>query len=346
MLCLGWAQGAATIVATVYIAESMAPDNLHFRSSLASWNVFAMTFGLALTYFSGYLLRYNNVALVGASLALISTIFVLVFLPESPAWLAQRGRYKEAERARYQLGCKVMDSEPSTSYQPIGDNLNIYENFFSYFSKIKRRDVYQPLFITVVYFFFQQFTGTQVFSAYMVDIITVNSLTIDPYFTTLICGIIMVIGQIAYIILLPQIGLRKIAIISSVFSSSTTLSLGICIQLSGTVTAYSHIIDYIHIFSIWCNVFVSAIGIATIPYAIVGEIFPPDAKGFASISVFSVSVFYFMNLWIFPQALVFSTYAIYYVYAIIGFLSIPFIYFCMPETVGRTLEQISSDFST
>ncbi|XP_065212847.1 facilitated trehalose transporter Tret1-like isoform X2 [Planococcus citri] len=344
--CIGISQGAVTFVATAYIAESLAPDNLHFRSSLASWNILGVTLGLSITYVLGYLFHYDGVALIAASVALLSSILILVFVPESPAWLDQQGRFKEAQQARYQLGCERFDIESSTSYKPISDDINVDETLFSYLLKVRRKDVYMPLLVTTAYFFFQQFSGTQVYSAYMVEIITVKSLTIDSYLTTLICGLIMAMGQISYTSFLPRMGVRKIAITSSLVASSTTLVLGICNHLSSTITVYPYIVDYIHILAVWCNVFFSAMGIATVPYTIIGEIFPADAKGFGSVAVFAVNLFYFINLMIYPQAVVLSSYAIFYVYAIIGFLAVPFIYYCIPETVGRTLEQLSSDFSS
>ncbi|XP_065219163.1 facilitated trehalose transporter Tret1-like [Planococcus citri] len=342
-LCTGISQGAVTYAGNVYIAESLAADNLHFRGSLASWNSLGVVFGLTMTYVLGYFVLYKTVALIGASIALISSILVLVFIPESPAWLDQQGRFKEAHQARYKLG----STHKSTNYVFIGGNVNSQrDDLSSYLLKIARKDVHKPLLITVLYFFFQQFSGTQVYSAYMVDVINVKSLPIDSYLTTLICGLIMMLGQISYTVFLPKLGVRKIAILSSLLASLTTFILGLCIHLSDTDSEYSHIADYIHIVSVWANVFFSALGIATVPYTILGEIFPTDAKGFASVSVFSDSVFYFINLMVFPRAVVLSSYGIFYVYGMIGFLAVPFVYYCVPETVGRSLEQVSYDFYT
>ncbi|XP_065217992.1 uncharacterized protein LOC135843880 [Planococcus citri] len=341
-LFAGISQGAVIYVTTVYIAESMAPDNLHFRSSLASWTMLGIIFGITSTYVSGYFFHYDSVALIAASIALISSILVLVFVPESPAWLDQQGRFKEAQRARHRLGC----THVSTIDLSIGGNLHLQDSFYSYLSKVRRKDVYKPLLTTVTYFFFQQFSGVQIFSAYMVNTITVKSLAIDSYLTSLIGGIAMSLGQISYTVFLPKLGVRKIAILSSVLTSLTTLVLAICIHLSEIEAWYSHIVDYIHIVSVWCTIFFSALGIATVPYSILGEIFPTDAKGFASISVFSECVFYFIILMMHPRVVTLSSCAVFYVYAMIGFLAVPFVYWCIPETVGRTLEQVSSHYSS
>ncbi|XP_065217901.1 uncharacterized protein LOC135843812 isoform X2 [Planococcus citri] len=343
-LCAGISQGAVIYVTTVYIAESMAPDNLHFRSSWASWNMLGIIFGITLTYVLGYFFYYDGVALIAASIALISSLLLLVFVPESPAWLDQRGRFIEAQQARFRLGCK----HTLTKNVTIGDNVTPQDNFSSHLLKVKRKDVHKPLLIAVTYFFFQQFSGIQIYSAHMVEIISVKSLAIDSYLTTLICGLIMILGQISYTSFLPKLGVRKIAIISSMLTSLATLVLAICIHLSDieTDSEYAHVVDYIHIVSVWCIVFFSALGIATVPYAILGEIFPADAKGFASVSIFCMSVFFFINLQIYPRAVVLSSYGIFYAYAVVGFLAVPFVYCCIPETVGRTLEQVSSHYSS
>ncbi|XP_065216520.1 uncharacterized protein LOC135842805 isoform X3 [Planococcus citri] len=341
-LCAGISQGAVIYAAYVYIAESLAPDNLHFRSSLASWNALGTSLGICITYVLAYFVFYKTVALIAASIALISSILVLVFIPESPAWLDQQGRFKEAQQARYRLGCTHI----STHNVSIGENVKSRDSLLSHLLKVARKDVHKPLLIAVTYCFFHQFSGTQVFAAYMVDIITVKSLHIDSYLTTLICGLIMMLGQISYTAFLPKLGIRKIAILSSLVASLAALVLAICIYLSDSVTGYSHIVDYIHIVSVWVNVYFSALGIATVPYAILGEIFPTDAKGFASVSVFSDNMFYFINLMIYPRAVVLSSSGIFYAYGMIGFLAVPFVYYCVPETVGRTLEQVCSDYTS
>ncbi|XP_065217688.1 facilitated trehalose transporter Tret1-like [Planococcus citri] len=341
-LCAGVSQGAAIYAGNVYIAESLAPDNLRFRSSLASWNVLSSVFGSTMTYVLGYFVLYKTVALLAASIALISSILVLVFIPESPAWLDQQGRFEEAQQARNRLG----SVHKSANYMPIGDKVNSRDDFYSYLLKIARRDVHKPLLIAVTYFLIHQFSGTMVFTAYMVDIITVKSLPINSYLTTLICGIIMSLGQISYTVFLPKLGVKRIAILSSLLTSLATLVLAICIHLNDTVTGYSHIIGYIHIVSVWCIVFFSTLGINTVPYTILGEIFPTDAKGFASVSVFSDNMFYFINLMMYPRAVVLSSYGIFYAYAMVGFLAVPFVYYCVPETVGRSLEEICCDFTS
>ncbi|XP_065216518.1 uncharacterized protein LOC135842805 isoform X1 [Planococcus citri] len=341
-LCAGISQGAVIYAAYVYIAESLAPDNVRFRSSLASLNALSVTSGITMTYVLGYFVIYKTVALIAASIALISSILVLVFIPESPAWLDQQGRFEEAQQARYRLGCTHI----ATSDVSIGENLKSRDSLSSYLLKVARKDVHKPLLIAITYCFLREFSGTQIYAAHMVDIITVKSLPIDSYLTTLICGLLMMLGMISYTTFLPKLGVRKIAMLSSLVASLATLVLGICINLSDSVTGYSHIVDYIHIVSVWANVYFSAMGIATIPHALVGEIFPTDAKGFASIAIFGDSMFFFITLMIYPRAVMLSSYGVFYVYAMIGFLAVPFIYYCVPETVGRTLEQVCSDYTS
>ncbi|MBS1088406.1 sugar porter family MFS transporter [Gluconobacter wancherniae] len=94
-LLLGLAIGAASQIVPIYIAEISPPEK---RGRLVVGFQLAVVFGVTVSFVTGYLLRDHSWRImfgIGMLPALI--LFVgMVFLPNSPRWLAMRGRHDEA----------------------------------------------------------------------------------------------------------------------------------------------------------------------------------------------------------------------------------------------------------
>ncbi len=107
----GFGVGAALIIAPVYIAE-IAPAEM--RGRMVSFNQLNIVIGISVAFFSNYLilsLGQSDLAIAETlrfgewgwrwmlgveTLPAIVYLFALMFVPESPRWLAMRGREEEA----------------------------------------------------------------------------------------------------------------------------------------------------------------------------------------------------------------------------------------------------------
>ena len=107
----GFGVGAALIIAPVYIAEIAPPES---RGRLVSFNQLNIVLGISVAFFSNYLiLSLGQSDLAWASslnfgewawrwmlgveaIPAVLYLFALTFVPESPRWLAMKGREKEA----------------------------------------------------------------------------------------------------------------------------------------------------------------------------------------------------------------------------------------------------------
>uniref|UniRef100_A0A453L9U7 Major facilitator superfamily (MFS) profile domain-containing protein n=1 Tax=Aegilops tauschii subsp. strangulata TaxID=200361 RepID=A0A453L9U7_AEGTS len=88
---LGFCTGVLSYVVPVFIAE-IAPKDL--RGGLATSNQLLIVCGSSTTYITGALVTWRNLVLVG----IVPSVLLLVgllFIPESPRWLAQAGREEE-----------------------------------------------------------------------------------------------------------------------------------------------------------------------------------------------------------------------------------------------------------
>ena len=108
---LGIACGIATMVAPLYVAET-APAK--YRGAFVSFVQLAITIGIFLSYCTDFVFsgagNWKAMLVLGA-LPGLGLMFGMLALPESPRWLAMKGRIDEAKAVLIRLGNKDDDSE-------------------------------------------------------------------------------------------------------------------------------------------------------------------------------------------------------------------------------------------
>jgi hypothetical protein len=115
----GLGVGAALIIAPMYIAEMAPPES---RGRLVSFNQLNIVIGISVAFFSNYLIltlgesgaawtealrlgEWNWRWMLGVeTLPAVLYLFALLFVPESPRWLAMRGRDDEAREVLERVG--------------------------------------------------------------------------------------------------------------------------------------------------------------------------------------------------------------------------------------------------
>jgi MFS family permease len=122
----GLGVGAALIIAPMYIAEMAPPES---RGRLVSFNQLNIVIGISVAFFSNYLIltlgesgaawtealklaEWNWRWMLGVeTLPAIMYLFALLFVPESPRWLAMRGRDDEAVAVLERVGGRERASD-------------------------------------------------------------------------------------------------------------------------------------------------------------------------------------------------------------------------------------------
>lgn len=344
-LLTGFALGAASLPSMVYAAECITINNHYLRGSLNTWTTLALSSGVLLTYGFGVILPYNEVALAAACFSIMSFFLILFFIPESPSWLYRKGRTGDAEVAQRRLGIKQpilwnknIEAEPVTL---ITESDYILGNLLHYIKKIKRKEVYKPLLITIAFLFFTQFSGVYCLLSYMIDIVGRNS-SADPYVLSVVSGLLQLLGVLSLTFLLPFCGVKILSVVSTLGTAIGFALLGFSEILSEENT--ESFFSSIHTFSVWCIVVTASLGLTVIPYAILGEMFPMGAKGYASLSLIASSTFNFIILKIYPFLHTQLGGLIFFLFSLISICDTVFVVLFLPETVGKTMDEIKNEF--
>lgn len=353
--------GASGYPSQVYAGECVMVNDVRMRNRFLSWISICNASGMFLTYILGYFLDYRKIAAVGLVLAVVTFLLIFCFIPESPLWLYLQGRTGDAEWSQKKLGTRPSASDRRRVSVLLSDE--IVESRWSMvkasFMKLKRKDVYKPLLISILLVTSLSFIGGMSVMFYMVEIISKPKNTAsytsfspklyfvndtvhhveDTYMYSIIAGGVMVVANVFMSIVLPLVGVKTILIVP-------LLGMGLGMATEGYVTLhkYSDSLFTWHLAAMWLITFTYTSSILMIPDTMLADLFPVDAKGFASIPFLWESVLVAGVSKLHPYVFQMVQGYLYYFYGSMCVVSAVIVFLFIPEIVGRTLIEINDGF--
>lgn len=330
--------GLASMLSPMYIAE-IAPANV--RGKLVSWNQFAIIFGMLVIYFVNLVIarRGNEDWLVSEgwrwmffSGLIPSGLFLilLMFVPETPRYLVMKGKEDKALKV-----LKKISGEKSAPeiLKEIKDTL--HETSIPWLSY-----GFLVIFIGILLSVFQQFVGINVVLYYAGNIFrNMGNSNDSSMIQTIIVGIVNLVFTVLAIFTVDRFGRKPLMIIGGVGMAISMLGLGFSFYFGKLgIGALIFMLTYTASF---------AMSWGPVTWVLLSEIFPNSIRSAMSIAVAAQWLANLVVSWTFPMlndniALTakFNHGFAYWIYAIMGILSALFIWKMVPETKGKTLEEI------
>jgi SP family xylose:H+ symportor-like MFS transporter len=339
----GIAVGAASLTSPMYIAE-ISPARI--RGRMVSLNQFAIIFGMVAVYFVNYFIaargseswnvQYGWRWMFGSGALPALALLILLFLvPESPRWLAERQgdaalsvltRINGGEQARREL---------AAIQQSLGPGGASIQQLFAPEMRI-------ALLVGIALAVFQQVTGINVFLYYAPEIFkTVSgSATGAALLQTVVVGAVNLTFTVVAIWTVDRLGRRPLMKIGFTGMGLSLLGLGAAAYYQRTdVWVLTFILGYIASF---------ALSVGPVTWVILSEIFPTRIRGRAMgiatvllwIANFVVSQTFPMldqNRWLVDR---FHHAFPFWLYAVLCLAAILFVTRYVPETRGRSLEEV------
>ncbi|KAK0575412.1 hypothetical protein LWI29_000098 [Acer saccharum] len=338
----GFGVGIISYTVPVYIAE-IAPQNM--RGALGSVNQLSVTIGIMLAYLLGLFVPWRILAVLGI---LPCTILIpgLFFIPESPRWLAKMGMTEDFEASLQVL--RGFETDISIEVNEIKRSLaSTSRRTTIRFAELKRRRYYLPLTIGIGLLVLQQLSGINAVLFYSSTIFASAGVTSSNAATVGI-GAVQVIATGVSALLIDRAGRRLLLIISS---AGMTVSL-LIVAASFFGKDYVSEDSSLHsIFAILALVGVVAmvvafsLGMGAIPWVIMSEILPINIKGLAG-SIATLANWF--CAWLVTMTanllLTWSSGGTFTIYMVVSALTVVFVTIWVPETKGRTLEEIQLSF--
>ncbi|KAG6626826.1 sugar transporter ERD6-like 6 [Carya illinoinensis] len=338
----GFGVGIISYTVPVYIAE-IAPQNL--RGALGSVNQLSVTIGIMLAYLLGLFVQWRILAILGI---LPCTILIpgLFFIPESPRWLAKMGMTEEFETSLQVL--RGFDTDISTEVNDIKRSVaSTSRRSTIRFAELKQRRYWLPLMIGIGLLLLQQLSGINGVLFYSSTIFASAGVT-SSNVATFGLGAVQVIATGVTTWLADKAGRRLLLIISS---SGMTVSLLIVAVsffvrdfVSDDSTLYS-VTSITSVVGVVAMVVTFSLGVGAIPWLIMSEILPINIKGLAG-SVATLGNWFMA--WVVTltanMLLEWSGAGTFTIYMILCAFTLAFVIIWVPETKGRTLEEIQWSF--
>ncbi|KAL0005796.1 hypothetical protein SO802_013357 [Lithocarpus litseifolius] len=337
-LSLGFGYGLSCYVAPTYLSE-ITPKNL--RGGITSVSMAMIPVSVSVAYLIGSVINWRALALIGAIPCLL-LLFGLFFIPESPRWLAKIGREKEFEASLQHLrGKNVNISEEAADIKDYTENIqNIPED--------KILDLFQQkyahlLIVGIGLMALQQFGGSNGYAYYMDEIFELAGV---PSITGFIVVSIPQIPAIALgSIMIEKFGRRTLLMVSVTGECLGCFLTGLSFVLQNLnwwmEATPTLMLSGIVVFEVSYS-----LGIGPIPWIIISEIFPINIKGSAGSICNAVNWFCtWLVSFTFNFLVEWSPAGTFFIYGSMSCLGVLFIAKLVPETKGRTLEEIQASLT-
>lgn len=331
---VGIAIGVASFTAPLYIAE-VSPARV--RGRLVSLNQLMITIGIVVSYLADYGFAgahaWRWMFAVAAIPALILAIG-LIFVPESPRWLMSRGL---EERARTILSRIRQGSNVDAEMSEIALSLNKQEGGLR---EILSAAVRPALVVGIGLAIFQQFTGINTVIYYAPTIFQFAGFASASaaILATAGVGLINVLLTIVALRLLDRAGRRPLLLWGLVGMIASLGLLGIAFLSPSLSSALA----WIAAISLAIYVACFAIGLGPVFWLMIAEIYPLRVRGsamaMATVANWGANLLVALTFLSLLHSL--GRAWTFWLYGIIGVLAWIFVYRLVPETKGRTLEQL------
>jgi SP family xylose:H+ symportor-like MFS transporter len=342
--------GLASAVVPMYIAE-IAPSNI--RGTLVSCNQFAIIFGMLVVYFVNYLILGDHTNPVVeksaegvlsvnsdsdpwtiatgwrrmfASEAFVAVVFgiLLFFVPRTPRYLALTGQREQALSVLTKINGTAKAKEILADI--VATSKEKTEKLFAYGVLV--------VIIGILLSVFQQAIGINAVLYYAPRIFESAGAEGGGMYQTVIMGIVNIIFTVVAIVTVDRFGRKPLLIIGSIGMAAGAFAVALCdsFAVKGIVPVLSIIVYAAFFMMSW----------GPICWVLISEIFPNTIRGKAvAIAVAFQWIFNYIVSSTFPPLYDFSPMLAYGLYGIVCVLAALFVWKLVPETKGKTLEDMN-----
>lgn len=349
----GIAIGFSSNIAPLYIAE-ISPA--HIRGKLVSLNQFAIVVGILLAQIANWQIARPIPAHLSAeaswstwnvqygwrwmfcALVIPAAIFTIMsfFIPESPRWLLMKGQDNEALGVLKRVGGESYARNEETNIQR---SLQAEASTKVSWSELLLPGVRKVLLIGIALAVLQQWTGINILFNYAAEVYRSAGFgENDILLNIVITGAINLIFTVLSMLIVDRVGRRPLMLFGCLGIAVSHLLSGMAYRAGWRGSA----VLVMTLSAIACY----ALTVAPVVWVLIAEIFPNRIRSQAvSVAVSALWIASFTLTYSFPilnRAL--GSAGAFWGYGTICLLGAVFIFICVPETKGRTLEEIESSF--
>ena len=342
--------GIVSIVSPIYISE-VSPAKI--RGTLVSLYQLAVTAGFLLAYLANWVIDVNgNMAMAGdlwtnmwnsemwrgmlgsETLPALLFFFIILFIPESPKWLIVNGKLDKAS---------LVLSKIYATKDEVKEEIELTKSSLKGETKGKWSDLLKPGILVAVIAgsaiaILGQFMGVNAVLYYGPKIFADAGFD-NPMFSTVLVGVVNFVTTILAVFIIDKVGRKQL-----IYWGVSGMIL--CLLAIGVYFAWGSQIGLGNGFMLTfflAYVFCCAISISAIVFVLLSEMYPNSVRGRAmSIAGFALWIGTYLIGQLTPVLLGWSQAGTFFIFAVMCIPYMLIMWKVVPETTGKTLEEIES----
>ena len=325
----------------------------------------AITFGIFVVEASGIGLEYEWLSVIALG---VFAIFIplTTTLVETPRWLISKGRNRKAGKALLWLrgrGFAIAKEQTEIEQQLASENkISIWESIQAF----KTKPALHSMILALTLMFLQQFSGINAVVFNAQKIFEESRVSDAALMASLAIGSVQVVATFVGFLLTDVLGRRILLIVGGLIMTFSMVAMGTYSYLTNkpychpdastdvnstntttrTVTGCVEDLQPLAITSMMCYMIGFSIGWGALPWVISSEIIPMRVRGIgmgiATFANFSFAAIITGSFDVYQEAV--QTWGAFWSFGLICFLSVIFVAIFIPETKGKSLEEIERYF--
>ena len=332
----GIGEGMVNTIVSIYVGEIAEPS---IRGILATMAGIAYYFGVLFVNIIGSYLSIRTTASIFIAIPLL---FIVLFwkMPESPYYLLMQKKDKQAEHVLKFLRRKSnVDEELTQLKADVDRQMSESGTFKDVFTIDSNRKAF---FIMLGARFFQLTTGVSVMNFYIQILLKDATQSVAPHIGASIILLIQLVMTVLNMFIIDKWG-RKPLLLFSVIGCFVNLLLQMVFFILKEYTSVdTSVADWFPLMMMMVLIFVYSLGLGSVVTVLQTEMFSASIKakltcmvsGSYSLMILAITKYYQATADGFGLSVPFSS------FMVLTFVGVLFIYYLVPETKGKTLEQI------
>ncbi|XP_012227042.1 facilitated trehalose transporter Tret1-like [Linepithema humile] len=333
--CSGIGSGIMWPAMFLYLSEIADPS---IRGSLISTNINAASVGMFLGNAMG---PYLSMEMYGYVSLIPNILFLVLFslIPESPYHYVLHGNIDEAEAS---LKWFRREADVKTEMQELQDFVDgartgIMTKLKNFLLPVNLKKVFTMFGLNV----FVYASAYNTMNSYAEIVVIKSGVSITPSFVVMALGLSSIIAGSTAIFVVDKFGRKNLLIVSIIGVTVSLTALGLHFYLL-SMNFDSEKLTWLPITSLLSfGIFVSY-GLVPVPSALQGEMFPADLKNLASLCIASGNA---MLSFLFAKTFqpfidVAGETVVFWSYGLFVLAAVPYVWYLIPETKGKSLLEI------
>ncbi|KAK9887171.1 hypothetical protein WA026_020625 [Henosepilachna vigintioctopunctata] len=338
----GIAGGAFCIAAPMYTSEIAEKE---IRGTLGSYFQLLLTVGILVANVLGVYANIKTFCIVCFCIPLVFGI-VFLFQPETPVYSLKKGNEEDARKAIRKLRGSGYDVD--AELRELKVQIEAEKSLqISLKESLKKKATQKAFVISFGLMIFQQMSGINAVIFFTSTIFRQAGANFS-FSPTIIVGIMQVIATFVSSTIVDKFGRKILLIASDSMMALSSVALGIYFTLQDRKILNEEqisVISFLPILSLCVFIVVFSLGYGPIPWMISSEVFPSEIKSVASSAAGTLNWFiaFIVTKYYQPLTVLIGTDITFYIFTLISISGTLFVYFIVPETKGKSLDEIQRE---